>query len=464
MLTSEQYNYHNNLKRYAKILPVPYTVMPLDSVQNLIIRRPTMTGAKYGAIAGLIATWSISTMIAASEVELGLRISTFYSIMGISLGSFNFVTAAYLGFGLHIITGTILGAIIGAIAVKVESRKNLSRAFRPTRSILMGIGTGVLVWIVLFLPITVLLVQPSLDRIAEILSFRANSTFLTASDSNSVIQSFNAIAISSILFHIVWGAIFGFIISSLVRMKISSHFLAYFHNPTPANPLSLSSTTIKTSYSYSTKRFSKSSPSIVKILTFGLVAGLISSLAVSGLILLAEKVSSIPVGTFYYVLVSSVTDSLSGNTQGVIALGFAMHLAAGSLIGLIMSLPLVLLRKYAGDPANNKPINFVYRYGPLYGIAFGVGLWLFVFLPITFLVVVPLLNSYENQDVLIRQSVPTGEVSSTTFFGLLSMLDKIIYGAMIFNIFYGLCTAIILQSFTQKYLLPHQSLTSTNTN
>jgi hypothetical protein len=225
-----------------------------------------------------------------------------------------------------------------------------------------------------------------------------------------------------------------------------------------------SSTTIKTSSYYSTKQFSKSSPSIVKILTFGLVAGLISSLAVSGLILLAEKVSSIPVGTFYYVLVSSVTDSLSGNTQGVIALGFAMHLAAGSLIGLIMSLPLVLLRKYAGDPANNKPINFVYRYGPLYGIAFGVGLWLFVFLPITFLVVVPLLNSYENQDVLIRQSVPTGEVSSTTFFGLLSMLDKIIYGAMIFNIFYGLCTAIILQSFTQKYLLPHQSLTSTNTN
>jgi len=436
--------------------------MPLDSVQNLIIRRPTMTGAKYGAIAGLFATWSISTMIAASEVELGLRISTFYSIMGISLGSSDFVTAAYLGFGLHLITGTILGAIIGGIAVKVESRGNLSKAFRTSRSILMGMGTGVLVWIVLFLPITVLLVQPSIDRIAEILSFQENSTFLTASDSNSVIQYFSAIAISSILFHIVWGAIFGFIISSFVRMKISSHFLAYFHNPPPADPLSLPS--ITTASSYSMKQFSKSPPSLTKIFTFGLVAGLISSFAVSGLILLAEKVSSIPVGTFYYVLVSSVTDSYSGNTQGVIALGFVMHLAAGSLIGLIMSLPSVLLRKYAGDPANNKPINFVYRYGPLYGIAFGFGLWLFVFLPITFLIIIPLLNSYENQDVIIRQSVPTGEVSSTTFFGLLSMMDRIIYGAMIFNIFYGLCTAIILQSFTQKYMLPHKSLTSTNTN
>src|SRR5215211_1875187 len=96
-----------------------------------VFRRPMLEGAKYGAIAGLIATWSISTAIAASELELGLPISTFYSIMGISLGSIDFVTAAYIGFGLHIITGTILGAIIGGIAVKVESRRNLSKAFRP---------------------------------------------------------------------------------------------------------------------------------------------------------------------------------------------------------------------------------------------------------------------------------------------------------------------------------------------
>ena len=43
-------------------------------------------GAKFGAIAGFIATWSISTAIAASEFELGLQIGTFYSVMGIALG------------------------------------------------------------------------------------------------------------------------------------------------------------------------------------------------------------------------------------------------------------------------------------------------------------------------------------------------------------------------------------------
>ena len=76
-----------------------------------VFARPVIEGAKYGAIAGVIATWSISTAIAASELELGLPISTFYAVMGISLGSNDFVAGAYLGFGLHVLTGTILGAI-----------------------------------------------------------------------------------------------------------------------------------------------------------------------------------------------------------------------------------------------------------------------------------------------------------------------------------------------------------------
>lgn len=435
--------------------------MPRFDNQSQIFRRPTLAGAKYGAIAGIIATWSISTAIAASEIELGLRISTFYSIMGISLGSNDFVTAAYIGFGLHIITGTILGAIIGGIAVKVESRRNLSKAFRLTRSILMGIGTGILVWMILFLPITALLVQPSIDRIAETLSLRENSSFLSASDSNSVNQYFNAIAISAIVFHIVWGAIFGFIISSLVRMKISRFFSASSSNSTTTTNSSSSSSassasSASSSYSLSPMQSSKSSLSSLRIVTFGLAAGLISSVAISGLILLAEKISSLPVGTFYYVLVSALTSSFSSNTQGVVALGFVMHLIAGSFIGLVMSLPFVLVRNMPKDTVNNKRLQFIQKYSPVYGLAFGFGLWLLVFFPITFVVIIPLLNSFENQDVMIRQSVPTGEVSSATFYGLLSMMNSIIYGAMAFNIFYGLMTAILLQSFTEKYLMAHK--------
>jgi hypothetical protein len=186
-----------------------------------VFRRPIIEGAKYGAIAGLIATWSISTAIAASELELGLPISTFYAVMGISLGFVDFITAAYLGFGLHLLTGTIVGAISGGIAVRVESQKNITNFFSSYKSILMGIGTGILVWLVLFLPVTALIIQPSIGRMEEILSLgQNNNTLFSVFDISNLDQSFRGIAISAIVFHVVWGAIFGFIISSLLRIRI----------------------------------------------------------------------------------------------------------------------------------------------------------------------------------------------------------------------------------------------------
>jgi hypothetical protein len=397
---------------------------------SAVFQRRILEGAKYGSIAGVIATWSISTAIAASEVELGLPISTFYTVIGISLGSNDIIASSYLGFGLHLATGTILGAIIGALAVKIEFRKNVINIFRTSRSILMGIATGVLVWLVLFLPISVMLIQPSIGRIAQILGSGEENAILSVLDASSLGQSFAGIVISAIAFHVIWGAIFGFIISSLLRIKSRSSLLSA---PSP-----------------SSKQNHQFIRSPLSILYFGVVAGLISSLAISGLILLMEKINSLPVGTFYYVLVSALTNSYSSNTEVVVITGLALHLAAGSFLGFIMSIPFVLLTK-AHENATIKKASFMQKYSSVYGITFGFGLWLLIFLPITFTIVIPLLESFELQDIMIRQRVPTGQVAETTFYGLLSMMDRIIYGALAFNIFYGLLTAILLQSFSEKY-------------
>lgn len=163
---------------------------------------------KYGAIAGSIATWTISTAVAGSELELGLPIGTFYSIIGISLG-LDGNTASYLGFGLHILTGTILGAAIGAIAIRLSIRSMLNLQ----KGTLIGIGGGVVVWLILFLPITALLVHPAINSIV-ILSAIESKHVVFSVDIN---QSIRNIALSAIVFHLIWGAIFGFITSSLIR-------------------------------------------------------------------------------------------------------------------------------------------------------------------------------------------------------------------------------------------------------
>ena len=179
----------------------------------------TFKGIKYGAFAGFIATWSISSLIAIIELLVGLKISTFYSIMGISLGLNNVATAAYAGLGLHLLTGTILGAVLGAIGIRWKKVRMLN----PYKSSLVGMGVGIVIWLVLFLPITALLVEPSINRITIMLAIESQHIVL----SEDINQSIRNIAISAIAFHLVWGAIFGFIISSLLRIrlfKIKQHY------------------------------------------------------------------------------------------------------------------------------------------------------------------------------------------------------------------------------------------------
>jgi hypothetical protein len=179
----------------------------------------TFKGIKYGAFSGFIATWSISSLIAIIELLVGLKISTFYSIMGIILGLNNVATAAYTGFGLHLLTGTILGAVLGAIGIRWKKVRMLN----PYKSSLAGMGVGIVIWLVLFLPITELLVEPSINRITIILAIESQHIVL----SENINQSIRNIAISAIAFHLVWGAIFGFIISSLLRIrlfKIKQHY------------------------------------------------------------------------------------------------------------------------------------------------------------------------------------------------------------------------------------------------
>jgi hypothetical protein len=189
------------------------------NTQNQIELMVLYKGIKYGAFAGFLATWAISSAVVAAELILGLRISTFYSIIGISLGSNDIVSAGYIGFGLHILVGTLIGALLGAIGIRWKE----IRMFDPLKSALVGIGAGLVIWLVVFLPITTLLIQPQIQHIVVILSMSLQQA-VSADDINSAMTK---ITLAAIAFHMIWGAIFGFILSSLLRIrlyKIRQHF------------------------------------------------------------------------------------------------------------------------------------------------------------------------------------------------------------------------------------------------
>ena len=179
----------------------------------------TFKGVKYGAFAGFIATWSISSVIVVTELLLGLNIGAFYSIMGISLGLNDITTATSIAFGLHLLVGSIIGAVVGAIGIRWKKIRMLN----PYKGSLVGMGAGTVIWLVLFIPITLFFVQPSIDFITTILAIESQQAVFSE-DVNLYIRNITIVAIA---FHLIWGAIFGIVVSSLLRIrlfKIKQHY------------------------------------------------------------------------------------------------------------------------------------------------------------------------------------------------------------------------------------------------
>lgn len=372
-----------------------------------------LDGAKYGAIAGAIATWSISSVLALIETGIGLPIGAFYSIIGITLGIDNVISASYLGFGLHILIGTILGALVGAAVVRLVSHSLF-------RGILAGMIAGIMIWLIVFLPITAFLVQPSMVQIVTLLAL-ANNFSISVTQISQFVQT---TALSAVLFHLVWGALFGFIISSLLKIKAyrNTNWKAKLEDYMADNE-NQPATRIR-----------------FRVLCTGMFAGLLASVCLSGLIFVVEKTIDIPVGTFYLVLVSSLTQS-HAESMNMIVGGLLLHLLTGSIIGVIISVPFAI--------RDLRILSIMQRYAPIYGLICGVTVWAFVFVPITFWVIIPLLNNLDQNQLIVQQT-PVGTASSITVGELVSINDKILLGALVFNMFYGLVASIIIKSMTSK--------------
>ena len=177
------------------------------------------------------------------------------------------------------------------------------------------------------------------------------------------------------------------------------------------------------------------------VLGSGAAAGLVASLAVSALMLLAERTAMLPVGTFYMVLVSAVSPATGYGTYAIVQ-GLLLHLFAGAVLGLAMSAPFALSRKAYGTLG---------RLAPAYGLGAGALVWAALFIPVTFGTMFPLLQSLEGRPDIL-QSAPAGDLFQVTIADLLAMTDRIIYTALAFHMLFGLLALIATRAFAGALL------------
>ena len=186
----------------------------------------------------------------------------------------------------------------------------------------------------------------------------------------------------------------------------------------------------------------------LNVLMFGLIAGAISSLCVSSLILLTEKVIGIPVGTFYLIIIDALLHS-SSTSVSYITYGFILHIVTGTLLGFIIAIPFLRNKQYSLK---------LTKYSELYGSIFGFVIWAIFFVPISLMVVLPEISQIS---MVILQQTPTGIVSGINTNSLQATVWETIVLALPFNVFYGLVVGIIIKSFNEKYV---SHLTSIESN
>jgi hypothetical protein len=179
------------------------------------MKHPSFTifkAAENGAWAGFIAAWTVSSVLLVVEFASGVQSGMFYSVIGITLGvTESPIDSALAGFLLHILAGTLIGAVGGFSIVVCP----VLAIYRLKKSLAVGVSIGMVAWAVLFLPVTSLAVVPTLDRILIPLA-NNSELYIIASQASGMLT---VVIAGSIIFHALYGLVYGTLMTLLIPYK-----------------------------------------------------------------------------------------------------------------------------------------------------------------------------------------------------------------------------------------------------
>ncbi len=165
----------------------------------------------YSTLAGFISAWAISGLLVIVDIISQTPIGTFFAVIGSSLGYYDTSVSQYIGFALHIATGTVAGNIFGQIALFW----NKLFPYNFKLGITYGVIVSVSLWAILFLPLATFVIQPKLDAFA--LSAPNQYLFIIANHFQGL---YPLVAIGSLGFHIIYGIVLGFMIWRMIDLKV----------------------------------------------------------------------------------------------------------------------------------------------------------------------------------------------------------------------------------------------------
>ena len=163
-----------------------------------------------GAIGGIIASIVMYPFLFLTTSMMGIPLDDLSIARGMAISNINdnYYLNLTLGIGMHLLTGVIAGAIFTIIVSTVKKFKIIN--FR--RGIIEGIIYSIIIFIVLYIPTTMIMVYPNLFDIMN----QSNPTQSGSEDRQTIEHNILPIYVFGFIAHIIFGLILGLVSTLLI--------------------------------------------------------------------------------------------------------------------------------------------------------------------------------------------------------------------------------------------------------
>ncbi len=175
---------------------------------------------KFGALSGLICGSILYVIFFGIDAQLQLPHGTFYKMIGLQIGLHD-TNAIVFGIVSHLVTASLIGVTFSVGSLIHRSLRITSLS----KSMLAGSVTGLEVFAIIFMPITLYVMIPTVTEYAN------NEVGLVSITDKLVAQSLinqiDTIMWSALIFHIGFGLMLGIFLNLLLypRYKTSNKFM-----------------------------------------------------------------------------------------------------------------------------------------------------------------------------------------------------------------------------------------------
>jgi hypothetical protein len=163
--------------------------------------------AKIGCVAGLVGGFAIFVSIFVIDLSMGSAQGSFYKIVGLAVGASG-LEATLIGMVSHMLTASLIGAVFG-MGSGLHKRLDV---FFIKKGAIAGIMTGLVVFAVFFVPISIFVIMPIIQ------------SGIVTGESSVLLANSNLILISSLELHVVFGVVMGAFFAIAIQVESKAKF------------------------------------------------------------------------------------------------------------------------------------------------------------------------------------------------------------------------------------------------